>query len=132
MAERARAGLGGALVEREDGVLRRHVGHEVGELRARRRVFCRHQLDPFDIGTGLERRANVAFGRRRAAIERVLDRRAQPVTGEIGAHIGRAHGDAGIVRHRRHPEMQAACRAPVRAGRSSGRNARAAACCRAR
>ncbi len=35
MAERAWAGLGRALVEREDGVLRVMIGHEVGELRAR-------------------------------------------------------------------------------------------------
>jgi len=64
MAERAWPGLGRALIEREDRVLRRHVGHEVRISVARRFAVARPQRQTVDVGPLGKGGAGVAIRRR--------------------------------------------------------------------
>ena len=75
MAERARPGFRGALIERDDAVLRYHPGHQVGDgLAALGRRDIADVLGGDVIG--VQRRRDIGRQRRRAAIERVGHRRA--------------------------------------------------------
>src|SRR3569833_1074510 len=107
MAERARSGLGRALVEREDCVLCGHIGHEVGVGLAYRLAVARLQRDAVDLGPRGESGPNLIIRRRQAAVERVLSRSAAAVAREVSAHIGGADSDAGGVRCRRNPLVKA-------------------------
>ena len=106
MAERAGAGFGRALIQRDDAALRDHECHQIGDRVA---AFRRRDIaDPLrgDV-IGLERADDVLLRRRRAAIESVRHRRAARGAGEMREQPGGADGDAGIAGDRRHPQMQA-------------------------
>ena len=106
MAERARAGFGRALIERDDAVVRDHERHQIGDGVAA--LGRRDISDPLrgDV-VGRKRRRDVVLRRRQAAIEGVRHRRAARAAGEMREQPGRADGDAGVAGRRRHPQMQA-------------------------
>ena len=106
VAERAGPGFGGALIDRDDAVLRDRVSHQVGDGVAALR--CRDLADALrsDI-VGLQRGGDVIGRGRYAAIERVRHRRAAWGARKACELPGSPDGDAGIAGHRRHPQMQA-------------------------
>ena len=113
MAERARSGFGGALIKCKNRVLCDHIGHEIRELRSRVGACGGLKLDPFEVGACAKRRADVALGGRRTAIEGVLDWCASSITGQVGGHISGASGHAGVTRYGRYPKMQPAAAAQL-------------------
>ena len=131
MAERARTGLGRALVDRDHAVLRDHECHEIGNG-----VAAGFRRDIADALGGdvvcLKRGFNLGLRGRQAAIECMRHRCAARAAGQMREQPGRADGDAGIAGHRRHPEMQARACAAGSLQTTPHRNVRAGACCRPR
>ena len=102
MAERAGAGLGCALIQRDHAALRHHERHQIGD--GFEALGCRDVADPLRGNiAGRSCARDVGLRWRRAAIESVRHRCAARSARQMREQKGGADGDAGIAGDRRHP-----------------------------